>query len=241
MDVIRTYVTGAFAGVAQTPAALEQQAELIANMEEKVRDLIAEGKGAEEALGITIAEAGDLSALASEFPSADSVPPVPLTIEVRIALRTLLIRVGAVTVALMALALWAAVVGMDMGITARSFFMVVLAVGAAAWRVWTALAEYRANPDATAEVLRPGLKSLGRPIALWLGACAALLVVNEQLRFGFWAWVGWCVVFVVPVEAALELLFTKLGVAAVEPVKPDAQRVGDGVLAARGPGAATAA
>ncbi|MDO9173808.1 MAG: hypothetical protein Q7V62_03320 [Actinomycetota bacterium] len=230
MDVIRTYVTGAFAGVAQTPAAVEQQAELIANMEEKVRDLVAEGKGAEEALGITIAEAGDLSVLASEFPSADSMPPVPSTVEVRIALRTLLVRVGAVTVALMALSLWMAWASANAGIRKAAFLLVVATVVAAAWRAWSALTEYRLDPDAVAEVLRPTARSLVRPVALWLGACVGLAFVNNSVYYGFWAWVGWCVAFVLPVETALELLFTRLGVAAVEPVKPTVADVGGGML-----------
>lgn len=230
MDVIRTYVTGAFAGVAQTPAAVEQQQELITNMEEKVRDLVAEGKGAEEALGITIAEAGDLSVLASEFPSVGSVPPVPQTVEVRIALRTLLVRVGAVTAALMALALWMAGASATEGIRMTAFLLVVAAVVAAAWRVWSSLTAYRLDPDAVAEVLKPTDRSLTRPVLIWLGACFALAFVNLTTYHGFWAWVGWCVAFVLPVETALELAFARLGVAAVEPLKPEARDSGGGLL-----------
>jgi hypothetical protein len=232
MDVIRTYVTGAFAGVAQTPAAVEQQAELIANMEEKVRDLVAEGKGAEEALGVTIAEAGDLSVLAGEFPSADSVPPAPPMAEVRIALRTLLLRVGAVTVALMALSLWAALVGATGGIRSLPLLLVAVAVGAAAWRAWTAIAEYRTDPDAVAEVPLHGVSSLAKPIAVWVATCVLLLVINEAVRYGFWAWIGGCVAFVLPVERTLELVLTRLGVVAAEPGRPDVQDSGDGALPA---------
>jgi hypothetical protein len=217
MDVIRTYVTGAFAGVAQTPAALEQQAELIANMEEKVRDLVAEGKGDQEALGITIAEAGDLSALASEFPSADSVPPVPLTIEVRIALRTLLVRMGAVTVALMALILWTVFVLATADVRASALLLSLLAVGAAGWRIWSALAEYGADPDALAEVPRPDARSLGRPVLVWFATCFVILLANMAADYGFWAWVGWCVAFVVPVEAVLEVYLTRSGAVAAQP------------------------
>jgi hypothetical protein len=236
MDVIRTYVTGAFAGVAQTPAALEQQAELIANMEEKVRDLVAEGKGDQEALGITIAEAGDLSALASEFPSADSMPPVPLTIEVRVALRTLLVRVGAVTVALMALVLWTVFISATGDVRASALLLCLLAVGAAGWRIWSALAEYRSDPDALAEVPRPGVRSLGRPVLVWFALCFVVLLANMAADYGLWAWVGWCVAFVVPVEAALEVYLTRSGAVAAQP-----ERTAQGAIPVAGAGGVASA
>jgi hypothetical protein len=221
MDVIRTYVRGAFAGVAQTPEALEQQQELITNMEEKVRDLVADGKGEQEALGITIAEAGDLTVLAAEFPPAESGPLAPPTASIRGAERLMLARVGAVFAALIALLLMTALVGSAEGLRGSAFLLVCAATVAGVWRLWSALREYRANPATVETVVIGDMKPLFNAVLKWVGICVAAVVFNAVTESsGFWAWIVWAAGAILPAEAAIALLLVKYGIVTVEPAEP---------------------
>ncbi len=69
-DPIANFVKGAFAGVPETTEVLEQQAELIASLRERVSDLVAEGYAHEEATGIAVASLGDLTGLVGELDEA---------------------------------------------------------------------------------------------------------------------------------------------------------------------------
>jgi hypothetical protein len=236
MDVIRTYVKGAFSEVAQTPEAVEQQQELITNMEEKVRDLVAEGKGEQEALGITIAEAGDLTVLASEFPPAEPLVAGPRTVEVRVAQRTALSRVGGVLAALVALLLMAGLVAASHGFEGAAFLFVVAAAVAAVWRVWIALRDYRADPDAVGDIVPGDLKPLRKAVLWWVAVCFAATVLNIAVEpsTGVWLWVVWGASVVLPAEEAAAWLLVKLDIVTVEPAEQTEVEVVTGVNGASG-------
>jgi hypothetical protein len=220
MDVIRTYVRGAFAGVAQTPEALEQQQELITNMEEKVRDLVAEGKGEQEALGITIAEAGDLTVLASEFPTAESVAAAPPTAKIRLSQRALLARIGGVFTALVAMLLVGAFAGAVSQIDGAAFLLVVLSVALGVWRVLVALRDFRSEPDAEGEVPLGEWRPSRDALLQWVGICALAGVVNAAMGVEFFAWVVWAAAMVLPAEALLRTLLVHYGVVTIPPAEP---------------------
>jgi hypothetical protein len=217
MDVIRTYVKGAFSGVAQTPEALEQQQELITNMQEKVRDLVAEGKGEQEALGITIAEAGDLTILAAEFPPAEAFVAGPRTVQIRLAEHALLSRIGGVFSALVALVLLTAFVGSASAVRGGAFLIIIGATGVGVWRVWAALRDHRtASVDAVGEFLIDDFKPLGTAILQWVAVCAVAGILNISLgSIGMWAWAVWAAALALPAEALVSLLLVRLGVVSV--------------------------
>jgi hypothetical protein len=181
--------------------------------------LVAEGKGEEEALGITIAEAGDLTVLASEFPSLEFVAAAPPTAEVRVAERRLLERIIGVGLATALLAGFGGFIGAQRSIDSLAFLLLFGALCVGAWRVWTSLAEF-ATADAaeTAEVL------IWEPHKIrdaWLKWGAVLfasffLNVSAGMGGGFWAWIAWAVAIVWPVEAMASWLLVRNKVVTVE-------------------------
>lgn len=218
MDVIRTYVKGAFAGVAQTPEAVEQQQELITNMEEKVADLVAEGKGEQEALGITIAEAGDLSALASEFPPAEPFVYTPPTVDVRASQLRLLSRIGGVIFAMTALLLLSALVGNSDRLDSRAFLLIIVATAVGVWRIWQALFEYRGDPDRIDTVPLVDNKPVWIELLRYVGVCFAAAALNAALGgTGYWAWVLWMAALALPADVVLRRVLVHLRIVTIEP------------------------
>lgn len=63
MKTIRDYLESLFLGVADSPHKEQLKADLLANMEDRYNELIAEGKGEHEAIGITITEFGSIDEL----------------------------------------------------------------------------------------------------------------------------------------------------------------------------------
>ena len=64
METIRNYLSTMFAGLPDTPEVRKAYEELAAMMEDKYTELIAEGCGENEAVGIVISEFGNLEELA---------------------------------------------------------------------------------------------------------------------------------------------------------------------------------
>lgn len=219
MDAIRTYVKGAFAGVAQTPAAIEQQQELIANMEEKLRDLVESGKSETEALGITLAEAGDLTELASEFPTLEEFASKPPTAQVRVAEKRLLERIAGVGLAAALLAGFGGFIGAVRGVDSSAFLLLFGALCVGAWRVWKSLGEYAAaDTSETAEVLVREPHKIRDAWLKWGGIWFASFVLNVSAGMGggFWAWIAWAVAIVLPAEAMASWLLVRNKIVTVE-------------------------
>ncbi|MCL2568165.1 MAG: permease prefix domain 1-containing protein [Oscillospiraceae bacterium] len=71
---LRKHVEGLFEGTAPTKKAVELKEEMIQNLEDKYKDLIAEGKSPEAAANIAIAGIGDVSALIEEMEKGATMP-----------------------------------------------------------------------------------------------------------------------------------------------------------------------
>jgi len=64
---LRKYVDGLFDGTAPTKKAVELKEEMIQNLEDKYKDLMAEGKTPEAAFNVAVAGIGDVSTLLKEI------------------------------------------------------------------------------------------------------------------------------------------------------------------------------
>lgn len=193
MEAIKYYVKGAFVGVAETPAVLEQQEELIADLTAKVADLVADGRPEDEALGMAIASMGDLSGLVKEFATEETVPagpPAPVTAEVyaaRLRLHVVGLAAGGAIGALFVLSVMAAFAGVATGTAAA--LDVLLGLTAVGW-FGSELWRFHREPGAieTFEVVTPGLRLR---ILQWVAVCAVAFVFNMIEGEGFWAWTVW--------------------------------------------------
>lgn len=193
MEAIKYYVKGAFVGVAETPAVLEQQEELIADLTAKVADLVADGRSEEEALGMAIASMGDLSGLVKEFAADESVPAGPLapaTTEVyaaRLRLHVVAMAAGGAIGVLFVVSVLAAFLGFASGTAvAVDLLLAMTAVGWIGFELW----RFHQGPDAieTVEVVTPGLRAR---ILQWVAVCVVALVFQGIVGAGFWAWAVW--------------------------------------------------
>ena len=193
MEAIKYYVKGAFVGVAETPAVLEQQEELIADLTAKVADLVADGRPEDEALGMAIASMGDLSGLVKEFATdevAPAVPPAPATTEVyaaRLRLHVVALAAGGAVAALFVLSVLAAFAGTASGATvAVDLLLTLTAVGWIGFELW----RFHQAPDAieTVEVVATGMRTR---ILQWVAVCVFALVFNAIAGREFFAWTVW--------------------------------------------------
>jgi hypothetical protein len=211
MEAIKYYVKGAFVGVAETPDALEQQEELIADLTAKVADLVADGRPEDEALGMAIASMGDLSALVREFAAEEPVAPPPAevvvvpTVEVyasRLRLHTVALSAGGAVAVLFVLSVLAAVGGT---IAADAAVMdLLLGVLALVWIGYTLRAFHRAPDEiATLELGAPG--RLRKAVVQWAAVCAIAIVLNVVLGSeDFWAWTVWVATAAWPASVIVE-------------------------------------
>ncbi len=67
MDTIRSYLDNLFAGLPRTERVMQLRAELLSNMEEHYRELKAQGKTENEAVGIVISQFGNIDELLTEL------------------------------------------------------------------------------------------------------------------------------------------------------------------------------
>jgi hypothetical protein len=200
MEAIKYYVKGAFVGIAETPAVVEQQEELISDLTAKVADLVADGRSEEEALGMAIASMGDLSGLVKEFateepamPAATAEPVAPPAVFVeaytaRLRLHVVTISVGLSIGALFVMSVLALVGGSISGPAAASD--VLLGIAGLVWIGYT-LRVMHAKPSVTEAVELLPKPNLRTPILQWVGVCAFALFANAVTRGDFWAWTVW--------------------------------------------------
>lgn len=85
MEIIRSYVESAFAAYASTPQMRNLKEEILSNMEEKYRELKAQGHSENEAIGTVISEFGNIDELVRElgiysyqtgFSESSALPPL---------------------------------------------------------------------------------------------------------------------------------------------------------------------
>jgi len=210
MEAIKYYVKGAFQGIEETPQALEQQEELIADLTAKVADLVAGGRSEDEALGMAIASMGDLSALVAEFePAHDAPAPVPTTTVYANRL-DLVVVVASIGVGAL-LMLLSTVLGAFAGAIEPGAGLALLAVlGTAAWWIRRAYARYAVAPDATATRELAFRQRKRRALLAWAGVCFGALVLNAASGTDFWFWPIWVAATVYPISIyAEELLSTR--------------------------------
>lgn len=232
MDAIRTYVQGAFAGVPESPEAIEQQEELVANLSDKVADLVAQGSSEEEALGVALASLGGLDALVQEFQPAEAAPSRPKPVEVnasRLALHASIAASAVVAVLLLMLSLLA--------LSMHSFEKGHALLGAfalAPLAVWVAFELWRARAMPTeARSFDVGSnRRLAGALLVWLGLCALAFVANMfESRLGFWAWIVWGVSAAIPLHAVIERLLVGRGLLLAKTTVP--AEVNDGARGER--------
>jgi len=203
MEAIKYYVKGAFVGIAETPAVVEQQEELISDLTAKVADLVADGRSEEEALGMAIASMGDLSGLVKEFateepgtsaaPTAPAEPVAPPAVFVEAYTVRLRMHVVAISVALSIGTLFVLSVLALVGDSISSPALmadVLLGFAGLAWIAY-ALWAMHARPSLVEDVeLRPSA-NLTRPLLQWVGVCVFALLANAIANGEFWAWTVW--------------------------------------------------
>ena len=203
MEAIKYYVKGAFVGIAETPAVVEQQEELISDLTAKVADLVADGRSKEEALGMAIASMGDLSGLVKEFATEEPVvgsaqaapaaPVAPPAVFVEAYAARLRLHVVALSVSLSIGTLFVLTVLAYTGGAISSPAIVAdlfLGIAGIAWIVY-ALWVMHAKPSVVEDVeLRPS-PNLTRPLLQWVGVCVFTLLANAIANGEFWAWTVW--------------------------------------------------
>ncbi len=215
MEAIRYYVRGAFQGVKQTPQAIEQQEEIIADLLAKVVDLVGEGKSEEEALGMAIASAGDLSPLVAEFEIAEEgAAPIP-TVEVyagalRLHAAVLVVLIGAALM-ILSTAFGAAVHMLD----SSAALILIASVAAATLWLRSAYSAYTADPDTTEFRALTPRPSLLRTLSIWAGVCFAGLLMQFVLSDGFWVWPFWVATTAWALLPMVEISLIKRGVMGV--------------------------
>lgn len=67
MNTIQNYIESLFVGIPDSEKKMQIQNDLLANMEDRYNELIQEGKGEHEAIGITITEFGSIDELLDEL------------------------------------------------------------------------------------------------------------------------------------------------------------------------------
>jgi hypothetical protein len=207
MEAIKYYVKGAFVGIAETPAVVEQQEELISDLTAKVADLVTDGRSEEEALGMAIASMGDLSALVKEFAVEEpAVPVAPPAVFVeaftaRLRLHVVAISVGLSIGALFVLTVLAVSGGAISGPAVAADLL--LGIAGLAWIGYT-LRVMHAKPSVTEAVELLPKPNLRTPILQWVGVCAFALFANAVTRGDFWAWTVWVAAAAWPLSFYIE-------------------------------------
>jgi len=191
MEAIKYYVKGVFQGVKTTPEVLEQQEELIADLTAKVGDLVAEGKSEEEAIGIAIASLGDLSALVSEFESAEETPesaPTASVYATHLDLHVVAISASvgaAVMIASAALGAWTEMIHPPAGFS----LLIVLIVGI--WWVRGAYLRYQEAPEVVETRKLVYKERFRKALMVWAGVAIAVTWLNIMTGAYFWCWPIW--------------------------------------------------
>jgi len=203
MEAIKYYVKGAFVGIAETPAVVEQQEELISDLTAKVADLVADGRSEEEALGMAIASMGDLSSLVKEFateePAEPAVPTAPVAPVVvpavfveaytaRLRLHVVAISVGLSIGALFVLSVLVLVGGAISGAVVSADLL--LGIAGLTWIAY-ALRVMHAKPTVVEDIELRSSADLRKPLLQWVGACVFALFANAITNGDFWAWTVW--------------------------------------------------
>ncbi len=78
MDTIRSYLDNLFAGLPRTERVKQLRVELLSNMEEHYRELKAQGKTENEAVGIVISQFGNIDELLTELNIQREENPLPV-------------------------------------------------------------------------------------------------------------------------------------------------------------------
>lgn len=222
MEAIKYYVKGAFVGIAETPAVVEQQEELISDLTAKVADLVADGRSQEEALGMAIASMGDLSGLVKEFaaeepahsaPAAPAAPVVAPKVYVQAHTARLRLHVVAISVALSIGALFVlSVLAVTGGAISGQAVAADLLLGIAglAWIAY-ALQQLHAKPSVVEDVELAPRASLRKPLIQWVGACVFALLANAVANGEFWAWTVWVAAAAWPLSFYVEQRLLEAG------------------------------
>ena len=191
MEAIRYYVHGAFQGVKLTPAVLEQQEELVADLTAKVADLVAEGKSEDEALGMAIASVGDLTALVAEFEAAEdgTVPPrtakvLANALDLHVIAVSLLIG-GAVMIVSTALGALTDLVFVSAG------FSLLAVLGAGVWWMRSAYQRYQQSPSASETRILDYRPRYRKALGIWAAIFVGTLIMNAATGGEFWCWPFW--------------------------------------------------
>ena len=191
MDAIRYYVKGAFRNVVESPDALEQQEELIADLTAKVADFVEQGMSAEEALGQAIASVGDLSALVAEFETAVAAPaPVPTATVYsdRLDFHVVAASVGVGALVMIVSTALGAMSGM---IDAGAGLSLLGTVAVGAWWIRSKWLDYQAQPDAVAVREQVYGARFRKALLIWAGLAFTATFVNLVSRTDFWCWPIW--------------------------------------------------
>lgn len=201
-DAITYFVRGAFADAPKSPQMLEQQQELIADLNERVADLMSEGHSEHEAAGLAIASVGDLSILVTDVepkpagmiadifvaPHAVAANAARLEIHTALITTTLTLAFYAVVMVLAALT----------GNAGGEWFAVGF-LGAVIGALWLAVGIYKMHHsgDRAVTVQVGGTQWLHRSSRLWGLSFAAMLLPIVYANFIGGYWYDW--VFAIPV------------------------------------------
>lgn len=188
MEAIECYVRGAFQGVPETPEALEQQEELVANMTAKVADLMSDGRGEEEAVGLAIASMGDLASLVSEF-VAETVLAEPMVdaYAARLKLHSAVLASGGVLATVVILSLIA--LGAHIAVWEQALVGMTVLVALVGW-VTVRLVQFHESGRVVMAVRRHDRARFMRALSVGVVMGALALLVNALVDpYRLWGWV----------------------------------------------------
>lgn len=222
MEAIKYYVKGAFVGVPETPAALEQQEELISDLTAKVADLVSQGHSEEESLGMAIASMGDLSGLVREFAPEEDAPaastpaekPAPVVTAHEVYARRLQLHSVAVGVigAGATLLLLAVMAGGTSALGGPAALCVLALLGAGVFWLGTTLRRFHEAPDEVATIQVSGKQQVRTAVLRWVAACAGAFLFNLVFQAqGFWAWTIWVAATAWPISVYATIKFVERG------------------------------
>jgi len=200
-DKIRLYVDDLFAETTPTRTSAELKEEMIQNLNEKYRDLTAEGKTPEAAYNITIAGIGDISALLAELEKDMSDYKYTNTeIEASRQKSAMLTAIAVMTYILCVLPLiimslmgyhYAAEIGVPI--------MFIMVAGATGLLIYNSMTKpkYQSSSDTMVEEFREwqsddkDRKALRRAIssALWSVTVALYLIVSFMTHMWYITWI----------------------------------------------------
>ena len=222
MEAIKYYVKGAFVGVPETPAALEQQEELISDLTAKVADLVSQGHSEEESLGMAIASMGDLSALVHEFTPDEPAPTVPTPAEKpapvvtahevyarRLQLHSVAVGVLGAGATLLVLALMA---GGTSALGGPAALCVLALLGVGVFWLGSTVRRFHEAPDEVATIEVSAKRQIRSAILRWVAVCAGAFLFNLVFEAqGFWAWTIWIAATAWPISVYASIKFVERG------------------------------